>query len=370
MRIGIDARMYSSKFTGIGRYTYELINHLVTFNNKDTYYIFLRQNEYDNFSISASNVFPILAEIKHYSLAEQFYFPRLLKKFKLDVMHFTHFNAPLFFKGPKIIVTIHDLTLSFFPGNKMTSWPFRLAYHLILKSIVKKSLKIIAVSNNTKQDIINHLNISEHKIDDIYEGVNSEFKKIDSVQESQLRTSYSIKKPYLLYTGVWREHKNVIGLLKAFSILRQKYKIDCDLVITGSKNNRYPEVLDIINNLKLVKHVKLVGLVPENDLIALYNFAKVYVFPSFYEGFGLPPLEAMACGTVVSASNASCIPEICGDHVFYFDPSDVNDMANVINKSYYCDDIRVDIIKTGLNYVKQFSWEKMAQQTLNLYQNL
>ncbi len=377
MRIGIDCRMYSSQFTGIGRYVFELVENLQTIDRQNHYFLFFNQPEFNNFQASSPNFQKVLVNAKHYSLAEQTCFLKILNRHHLDLMHFTHFNAPIFYRRPSI-VTIHDLTLHFFPGKKMKSFFHRLAYRTTIRTAVRKATKIIAVSRATGRDLEELLNISLNKIQIIYEGVNPDFKPIDN--QSRLNHTlhkYQIHKPFLLYTGVWRDHKNLTGLLDAFAQIYKKH--DLQLVVTGRKDNIYAqEIFNHARQLGLMSEkdrstdhqwpaVIFPGLVGEDELIDLINLAKIYVFPSFYEGFGLPPLEAMQCGTPVAASNTSCMPEICGNNAIYFDPYSPADIADKIERLLTDQHLYNRLVKSGLQHTKKFSWSKMAKETHQLY---
>lgn len=371
MKIGIDCRMYSSRFTGIGRYVYELTRNLFTIDDQNEYVLFFNDPEYDMFEPPNRRVIKVKVNAPHYSLREQTKFLRMLKKSKLDLMHFTHFNAPILYRRPSI-VTIHDLTLSFYPGRKMTSFLHRAAYHLTIKSTVKKARKVIAVSKNTKEDLEKLLKTPEEKIQVIYEGVNQSFRPLnDETYAFTLEEKFNIPTdhPYLLYTGVWRSHKNLSNLLKAFHILKNDFQYDGSLVITGRHDPAYaPEIFSQTQSLKLDDDVIFTGMVDELELIALYNGAQAYVFPSLYEGFGLSPLEAMQCGTPVAASSASCIPEVCGkDNALFFNPHDPRDMADKVFQIVSSSALRSSLIANGLRHVQKFSWEKMANETLKIY---
>lgn len=361
--------MYSSEFTGIGRYVYELIRHITSLDTRNEYFLFMNQPEFDQFNPPNKRVHKILANAKLYSLKEQTSYWWQLKRAKLDLMHFTHFNAPILYSGPSL-VTIHDLTLSFFPGKKMNSGFHRLAYNWTLKSAVKHAKRIIAVSENTKSDLVEVAKVSPAKIDVIYEGVGGEFSpRGDSAVQKAVLKKYDIAKDFVLYTGVWRGHKNLVNLIKAFSLLREEPEaLDLQLVITGEEDPYYPEVKRTVKELELEHRVVYTGMVPEAELVALYQAAHLYVFPSLYEGFGLPPLEAMRCGTPVVASKSSCIPEICGEaNALYFDPYDPEDIANSMRKVLLDEGLQNTLRECGLKHSLKFSWEKMAEKTLKLY---
>jgi glycosyltransferase involved in cell wall biosynthesis len=361
MRIGIDCRFFSSKFTGIGRYTHELVENFIKLNSKlsipHELVLFFNEPEYSDFHCP-EHVKKILVNAKHYSIDEQFVFLKKLNAAKLDLVHFPHFNIPVLYSKP-YIVTIHDLTLSMFPGQKMTRWYHRVGYNLTIKNAVKKAKKIIAVSKNTKKDLVRLLGVPEEKITVIYNGVTPEFKIIPEYKSAK-------HDPFLLYAGVWRSHKNLPRLISAFHLLKSKNADlkDLKLIITGKPDPHYPEVERTVKFLGLENDVKFLGLVPEQELIKLYNQAKIFVFPSLYEGFGLPPLEAMSCGTPVAAANSSSIPEICGkNNAVFFDPHDIKSIAETILSLYKNPTAQEKLIKNGLIHAAEFSWVKSAKET-------
>ncbi len=362
--------MYGSGFTGIGRYTYELIRHLAEIDKENEYVIFLRKEAFDAFEPPNERFSKVLADFPHYSFSEQIGFLKLLNKTKLDLMHFSHFNAPIFYNKP-YIVTIHDLTLSFFPGKKMNSFLHRLAYRFVLRTVTRKAKKIIVVSGHTKKDLQAILKIQSERIEVIYNGVSPEFANPSETSKPDLMKKLGLQKPYFLYTGVWRDHKNIVGMIKAFAVLNKELGNQYNLVITGRHNPSYKEIPDTVKEMELDDDVHLVGLVSEDDLRALYQYALAYVFPSFYEGFGLPPLEAMQCGTPVAASNKSAIPEVCGkDNALYFDPSDINDMKEKMHIIATDASVRQRLVDHGFERVKEFDWGKMAEAVLGVYSSI
>lgn len=367
MKIGIDARMYGPSFTGIGRYTYELIRHMAVLDRANEYVVFLRKDAFEAFEPPAPNFRKVLADYPHYSLAEQIGFLRILNRERLDLMHFCHFNAPIFYRGPSV-VTIHDLTLSYFPGKKMTSWIRRLAYQIVLWAITRKARRIIAVSQNTKDDLVRLLSVPESKIRVVYHGISPEFSKPSSISLGELGARFGLNKPYFLYTGVWRDHKNVVGLLQAFRGLLDALGPNTQLAITGRPNPNYPEVPDTLQTLGLSVDAVLTGLVSEEELRSLYQHALAYVFPSFYEGFGFPPLEAMASGVPVAASNTSSIPEICGEgNALYFDPRNPDEIREAMRKLATDPELRKTLSERGREHARRFDWGQMAKATLDVY---
>ncbi len=341
-KIGIDARFFGAKDKGFGRYTENLIRNLEIMDLQGQYFIFLRQDSWDKYQPQNSNFQKVLADYKWYGIKEQIFFPLKLKKYNLDLVHFTHFNVPIFYRG-KFIVTIHDLTLRHFPTHKRSLknfifYPFKkIAYLIVFRHAIKNSEKIIAISNYTKQEILKYYRVNPDKIKVIYEGAPEIFRH----SMSKDRTS---DVPYLLYVGNDYPHKNLERLKLAFEKLKRD-GLNCELVL-------------------------ITKFVSEEELDNLYKNASAFVFPSLSEGFGLPPLEAMARGVPVVSSNATCLPEVLGDAVIYFDPLDVDDMAEKIKKALLDEDLRKDLIAKGFEQIKKYSWQKMAEETLNLYRFL
>jgi glycosyltransferase involved in cell wall biosynthesis len=363
--IGIDARSFH--WTGVGRYLRNLVNELFLIDTKNQYTLFLDEKGFESFKPPREGIKKVLSNIPWYSFQEQTRLSGILKKEKFDLVHFPHFNLPLFYNDP-FVVTIHDLTLSFFPGQKMTSLMHRMAYQATIRHACKRAKGIIAVSKNTKKDLEQLLRVADSKVDVIYEAVESDRynTNIDPKKIEEIKKKYNVRKPYLMYVGVWRNHKNILGMLEAFAKILER-GLDYQLVITGKPDPHYPEVMEKIRELGITSSVVLPGFVPEEELPVFFQGCDLFVFPSFYEGFGLPPLEAMASGCPVVSSNTSCMPEILGDAAEFFDPYDSESIAqameHVLRNRVRAQELRVK----GLERVKRFSWEAMARQTLDTY---
>jgi len=380
--IGIDARMFSDNFTGIGRYNFELTkrffseNFLANFLKKFPQFekfrgqifwkIFLNEPEFSQFSFP-KNVEKICAGARHYSIREQIFFPRILKKSNCDFFHFSHFNAPIFFRQ-NFSVTIHDATISFFPGRK-TGFLKKFFYQKVFQNAVENSRQILTVSENTKKDILQIFpKISAEKILVTHLAPSLEFCEISPAEKIKIKKKFGIEKNFLFYSGNWREHKNIAGLLDALQKILKSEK-NLQLVLTGDAK-KYPEILQKIEKLNLMNFVKCVGMVEFSDLKKLFSAAEIFVFPSFYEGFGLPPLEAMAAGTPVAAAKNSSIPEICGPAAIFFDPRNSDEMAEKILEIWRDENLQKKLIAAGKIRSKKFSWDATAEKTLqNFLQN-
>jgi len=366
-KIGIDARMYGYAQTGIGNYIRHLLYCISETDKKNEYVIFLMPEEYDNFDLPNERIKKVKVSAKWYGWKEQLLFPFQLYKENLDLMHFTHFNSPiLYFK--RSIVTIHDITPYFFPGHKMRSIIRKIGFKTVFFSSVAKAVKVIAVSENTKNDIVNHFKIKKDKINVIYEGTDSQFRIINDNQgATEIKKKYSITKSFIFYTGVWRNHKNLVGLIKAFGILRNKYKLDYQLVLGGKEDPYYPEVRETWGKLKLEQEIVRTGFIDQKDLPLFYNMAEAFIIPSFYEGFGLIGLESFACGTPVISSNTTSLPEILGAAAIYFNPNNSEEMAEKIKLVLTDKKLYNELIEKGFRQVEKYSWEKMGKKTMGIY---
>lgn len=371
-RIGIDARMFgTAQAAGIGTYTEELVGNLLKTDSQNQYTVFVTPDTAAVFPFFSENLTKKAVPFKHYTVSEQLFYPRLLAREQLDLIHYTNFNTPVFFKGAPSIVTIHDLTLLFFPGRKHRSALYRAAYRYIIKRSCQNATKIIAVSEGTKADIIKHLGISPDKVTVIYEGVAPRLRSAsDARRIEMIKNKYNITSPFFLYVGQWRAHKNLVRLIRAFAILRRRYNLDYQLVIIGKQDPLSPEVPETIKQLGLGDTVITTGYIADTDLPDFYVAAEAFVFPSLYEGFGIPPLEAMALGTPVVSSNASVMPEILGKAALYFDPLNVEDIAAKLYQFATSFRLRQELKEAAPAQVRKYSFSRMAKETLAVYEQV
>ncbi len=376
MKIGIDARMYGPKQGGLGRYIQQLILHLEKIDADNEYAIFLRQENWDEYQPANPRFKKILADVPWYGWREQILLPRILNKAKIDLMHFPHWNAPLFYRGP-FVVTIHDLLLLHYPTREASTlgpvgYFFKnLAYRAVLRRATRHSRHIIAVSEFTKNDIIKTLKIPAEKISVTYpaptichsrESGNLRSLSPIDILDSRLRGNDK----YVLYVGVAYPHKNLKRLIEAWKIFQQKHGTNYQLVLVGKKNYFYDKLFNNVT-IQQFNNVVFTGFVPDSDLPALYASASLYVFPSLYEGFGLPPLEAIQYGVPVISSNRTCLPEVLRDAALYFNPENTNEMADAIWRGLNDQALRRDLIERGHNLCSNYSWKTLAEKTLQIY---
>lgn len=374
-KIGIDARFYGPTGKGLGRYAQKLVEYLEKVdggNKKRQYVVFLRKDNFDLYEPQHKNFTKELADFRWYSFAEQIGFPIFLYLQKLDLVHFCHFNVPLLYRK-QFVVTIHDLILFHYPTVKNTTlnkcfYFLKLfAYRSAIRSAAKRAKKIIAVSKFTKDDVVANLSVLAKKVEVTYEGCENQCF-LNKKSDEDILKEYGIIKPYLLYVGNAYPHKNLERLVEVFDRIRKDRK-ELQLVLVGGRDFFYSRLEKFVQDGSF-EGVIFPGYVPDAELDVLYKEAKLYVFPSLYEGFGLPPLEALAKNTAVVSSDRTSMPEILGDVVCYFDPEDLDSMKSAIINAFGKQHKKGIISKKIVNRLKKFSWRQMSKETLQVYREV
>jgi glycosyltransferase involved in cell wall biosynthesis len=381
MRIGIDARFFGPIGKGLGRYTQKLIENLEKISAKSglapgedhQYFIFLKSENYNEYNPRSANFTKVKADYHWYTFSEQVWFPQLLKKYKLDLVHFPHFNVPLLYFG-KFVVTIHDLILINFPtlrGSTLSPLFYKikfLAYKIVIRHAIKKSIRILAVSNFTKNDILkNYKFVPREKVVVTYEAC-EDYCMLSPNKDKEILSRYEIKKPYIMYVGNAYPHKNLENLIRAFKLIKQQ-KPDLDLVFVGKIDYFYARLKKLVES-DGISDVLFIGYALDYELDTIFHNADVYAFPSLYEGFGLPPLEAMAKGTPVASSDHPCMKEILGDSAYYFKGKDIYDISRAIIDILEDADLRRKLIVRGYERIKKYSWRNMARNTREVYNSI
>lgn len=368
MRIAIDARFYGPFGKGLGRYVQKLVEHLPSTSLDAEVTVFLRRENWDAFTPRDARFTKLLADIPWYSLAEQVRLPRLLAKGKYDLVHFPHYNVPLFYRRP-FVVTVHDLILSHYPTIRAsTLHPIlyklkHVAYQMVIRSAVRRAAHVLTVSEFSKQQIVKEFGVPERRITVTYQAAERFAGSVDTTATAEAE-SYA---PYLLYVGNAYPHKNLEGLLDAYALLRSRRKDLPKLVLVGKPDFFYERICAYAVEKGLGESVVFPGGVSDRTLAALYAHALLYVFPSFEEGFGLPPLEAMLYGTPVLAARASCLPEVLGDAAAYFDPRSKAAMADALARLIDDSAARDTLRSRGTEHVQRYSWDRLAQKTADVY---
>jgi len=364
-KILIDARLYGPTHTGIGRYTKNLLFHLSkekTFSNYE-FVLLVYPNLLKQIKKDLKDKYQYIpTKIKHYSLQEQVLLPFLINKIKPDLVHFLHFDKPIFYFNESII-TIHDLIKHFFKGSKTTTrftplyWIKYFAYILISKINIKNN-HIIVPSNFWRKYIIKNFKVPSKKINTTYEAVDPYFlnKKLAAISNPQ---------NYIIYTGNLYPHKNIDVVFEALKEIPE-----ISLYIISARNIFTKRIQDQINKFGVKSQVKVIGYQKDKDLPKIYQHAIALVHPSLMEGFSLTGLEAMSMNCPVISSNASCLPEIYQDAVLYFNPYNKDELVTHIKNLVASNNLRHDLISKGKNLVKQYSWSTTANKTISIYQKI
>lgn len=364
MRIGIVTDCVDKRFTGIGYYTYNLANHLPQVDKHEYKFIHFQKSNNKLYKQAKEMILPFptcLPETIKSGLGVSF------ASSTLDVIHIpTGIGFFLPARCAKVL-TIHELSGYLFPEIQTSTWGILHKYYLPF--ILKRVDMIIAVSHSTKRDLMKYMDVPEDKIRTVYNGMDAEkFKVLSPSYIELVRQKHQLDFPYILYVGNLEPKKNIPTLLKAFRAVNVKNGGDYRLVIVGQKVWKYQPIFNTIKDLNLQNKVIFLGYVPEQDLPGIYNAASLFVLPSIYEGFGFPPLEAMACGVPVITSNSSSLPEVIGDAGIMVDPYDSAALADAIDQVLSDEKLRATLIKRGLERVKLFSWQKCAEETVAVYE--
>lgn len=360
MKIGIYARGLSEKVGGVKQYIESMTKAIIEYIDDDTeLYIF--HNCKNNQFTGKRNVREVILKSSNKMICDHILAPYYINKLKLDVVWFPKNVIPFFVKA-KRIVTIHDLAY-FLPEYNAYPIIDTIYMKTMMKSSCKRADRIIAVSENTKKDIVRLLDIPEKKIEVIYEAADEKYRIIKDKKElERVRKKYNLNKKFILFTGGISPRKNLVRLINAFNHISDQ--VPHDLVLTGgggSWNNS--KELELIKSNEKIKRI---GYVSDKDMPYLYNLADIYVYPSLYEGFGLPVLEAHACGCPVIASKVASIEDIGGKGVLYVNPYNLSDVKGALLKALQDENHRNKLVKENFKNVKRFCWNKSSAQLLEI----
>jgi glycosyltransferase involved in cell wall biosynthesis len=361
-KIVIDARMLA---TGIGTYLFNILTSL----KGNTPGLSIRALTYVN---DVARVQPLCDEVRVvrapiYSIREQFEIANAARG--AGLLHVPHYNAPLLYRG-KLLVTIHDLTHIVDATFKRTMASMVYARPM-LNLVVRKADHIVTNSEFTKNQIVERLRVSPAKITAIHLGVSPHFCRRDH-QEGAARVAgaLGLNRPYLLFVGNLMPHKNLKTLIRAFALLRARKVLEQELLIVGDSRRWRTRFLSEPQKQGVAEVVRFVPHVSYEMLPWVYAAADLFILPSFIEGFGLPVLEAMACGTPVVCSRAASLPEVAGDAAEYFDPSSAEDLAAAIERVLNSRERQTELRQKGVERAKQFSWDECARRHGEVYRNL
>jgi glycosyltransferase involved in cell wall biosynthesis len=379
MRVGINAFFLSQPATGSGQYTHHLLKALARAEPGNEVlplapHARLQAVPTCHLPPSAFNLQPLTCIAQNLAKVwfEQVSFPRACRRRSVDVAHVPYFAPP---RCPPVptVVTIHDLIpmlLDAYRGSALVR-----AYTRLVATGARRARAIIADSECSKRDIVRLLGIPPQRVHVIYLAAEERLQPVeDEVRLGNVRRRYGLPERYVLYLGGLDQRKNVLTLIRAFARTREVLDDPHRLVIAGRLPEResplFPDPRRVVAELGLGEAVRFVGWVAEEDKPALYSGAACFVYPSLYEGFGLPPLEAMACGAPVIASNASSLPEVVGDAGLLVAPQDVDALAEAMIAVLSDEELRASLRQKGAARAKRFSWEKTARETLGVYERL
>ncbi|MFC1662671.1 glycosyltransferase family 4 protein [Patescibacteria group bacterium] len=374
MRIGIDCRTILNpelgEKAGVGHYTYYLVKNLLKIDHRNEYVLFFtsRLNPFSEFEQANVTMkeFPFGRYKKFLPFSySHMLIAALVKQAKLDLFHSPANILPLSLTG-KAVITIHDLAIyknpDWFPSQVFST-------KLLVPQSVKKAKKIIAVSQSTANDLREIFNVPAKKIHVIHEGVAIDYLKLKD-RQVDIKKKFKLPKHYLLFVGTLEPRKNLMMLVKVFAEIRKvidtKFS-DIELILAGAPGFQADELFRLIEDLKIKKYVRHIGYITQNEKFKLMKQAWAFVFPSLYEGFGLPVLEAMKLGTPVLTSRASSLPEVTGTSALTINPNDEQAMFKALVKIIQNTSLRSRLKITGRHRADQFTWEKTAKKTLKIY---
>ena len=367
VRIGIDARKLHD--FGIGTYIRNLLRQLARLDRDSEFVLLCRPEDREALASLGENFRPVPERAATYSVAEQLSIPLALRREKVALFHAPHYVLPPLVRC-RSVVTIHDCIHLMFPQYL----PSRFALQYARTSIAlaaRRAARVMTVSESSKRDILRFVDTAPDKIDVIYNAYDERFT-VEPREEDvvRVRERYQLHDEFVFYAGNVKPHKNLERLIEAFDLVRKRGLDHLKLVVIGDEISKYTALRRAVHQHQLHKYVRFLGYMPEETLAVMYRLAGVFVFPSLYEGFGLPPLEAMASGTPVVTSNVSSLPEVAGDAAVLVDPYDAHCIADGIHRVLTDETLRRDLRKKGVARAGQFSWEASVRRVHKIYRQV
>ena len=359
MRVGLNISAASGKFTGVGNYALQLARTIASVAPEDEWILFGANTELARF-LDRNNVRPVTTERTGLAriLWEQAGLLLEARRERIDLLHGVDFSRPLAYGG-RMVNTIHDL--SPFADGQYIPPPRRAYVKALMRYAARRSLAVITVSEFSRREIIERFCVNEDRVFAIAHGVITNGNGAERSKSGP---------PFLLFVGNLEHRKNLVRLIEAFRRLRDRRRIAHRLVLCGKPGHGWGNIQAAIEKEGVQKAIDLPGFVSNEELAKLYRSADLFVFPSVYEGFGLPVLEAMACGTPVACSNATSLPEVGGGAVEYFDPYSVEDMEDAIERVLDSPDRQAEMRENGLRQAARFTWEECARKHVEVYRRV
>ncbi|MSQ14489.1 MAG: glycosyltransferase family 1 protein [Dehalococcoidia bacterium] len=372
MRIGIDYTPALSQRAGIGRYARELVSALLDEGSRHEFILIGPRGSKPPARIPKSVRLVSLPFSQRMSaiIWHRLRLPIPLDSFTgpLDIYHATDYLIPPLRKA-RGVATVHDLSFLVHPELGADSLVKYL--RTALPASLDRASLIVTDSEHSKTDLVKLMGFSEERVEVVYGGVSGDFRPRDDAEELRRVTDkYALHSPYILTLGTIEPRKNHARLVQAYHLLRTEYGINHDLVIGGAKGWLYQRIFETVRSLQLEDHVRFLGFIPDEDLTGLLSLADMFVFPSIYEGFGLPPLEAMACGVPVVSSNTSCLPEVLGEAAVFVDPFSIERIAEGMLSILSNHGLRDELKSRGISRARGFTWNNGAACLLKAYDRL
>jgi glycosyltransferase involved in cell wall biosynthesis len=365
LKIGICLRTWGD-VGGIGVYTRSIVPGLLALDQKNEYFLYFHDPKHLGEFSDHANVHEIYVPAKNKLIWDQVAIPLRARKDNVDVIYHTKMAVPLL-TARKTVMVLHGserfLYKKFHPKSDL------LYFHTIYPLYLKKATAIISVSENARKDVLKIMKLDPAKVKTIHLAANALFRVIsDQNQLAEIKEKYKLPENFIIYVGHIYPGKNVGRLFQAFAKARKSH--DICLVVAGSMRHKYEHDMGLMKELNIEKDVKLLGYVPQEDLVSLYNLANLTVFPSYYESFPAIPLEANACGCAVITSNTGGTPESAGDAAIYIDPLNVAEIVAAIDSLLSDGTHKTSLIEKGFKNVRRFSWQKTAIETLRLLESM
>lgn len=365
--IGLDARKIQD--FGIGTYIRNLVRALAEIDRENRYVLLVRPQDRDHLPDLPDTFRLAVESAPVYSLRELAALSWQLYRLKLDLYHSTHYVLPAIVQS-RVVVTIHDIIHLLYPEFLPSSLAFLYAQRMIRRSL-NRGDRIIAVSQNTRADLMEYFEVDGAKIEVVYNGVEDRFRQRLSEDELQLHLrQLGIARPYLLFVGNPKPHKNLVNVVQAYARARRMAQFDAPLVCVGDRGGAAEaKIRQRAQYLGVADRVLLLGHVADEVLPAVYQGAELFLYPTLYEGFGLPAVEAMASGVPVITSNTSALKEIAEGYAHLVDPLDVDGMAKAISRCMADPEHRASLAKLGQRRAEDFRWDATARRTLEIYRS-
>lgn len=362
--IGIDARKLDD--FGIGTYIRNLIRAIAELDQENSFVLFVGERGAEALDDLPDNFQFLIERSPAYSLREFLALSWRLLRRRVDLYHATHYVLPAVVPC-RAVVTIHDIIHLLYPEYLPNPLAFLYAQRMIRRSLARGD-RIIAVSQNTKTDLMDYFDTDPRKIRVVYQGVSDEFRqKIPERELGARLTNLGISRPYLLFVGNPKPHKNLDNVIRAYARAAELHRFEAPLVCVGDRRGSQYKILGRAEQLGISEHIRLLGHVAQEELPALYQGATLFLYPTLYEGFGLPVVEAMASGVPVITSDTSALKEVAEGYAHLVNPLDIEGMATAIAHCLSDDDHRQALAKLGLRRAEDFRWRRTAEMTLEVY---